>query len=173
MVQRGADLTKKDKENRSVMEIAIELNHDLALFLINAGAFKCQPLSDQKKIFLRAIEKDYADIVELLVHYFSSDDIPKDALFSAINHSNSVIFKLLFAIFSGRGDESFKAEGLIKACAQGNKDIVEFLIENGAEVNRPFDNDTALIKACESGNDRLVVYLIEKKADVNQSGIFF
>jgi ankyrin repeat protein len=53
------------------------------------------------------------------------------------------------------------------ACKSGNRDVVKYLIEKGADVKaKAWDNSTPLHIACESGNLDLVKYLVEHGADV-------
>lgn len=60
------------------------------------------------------------------------------------------------------------------AARSGNREIVEYLIELGADVNAAagasFDGRTALQMAAEYGNMELVKLLIKKGADVNAEG---
>ena len=66
---------------------------------------------------------------------------------------------------------------LIEACKNGNQEIVELLIENGADVNFE-DNGTkntpllAAIKGTKENRFRLAMYIIEKGGDIyaNQGG---
>ena len=62
---------------------------------------------------------------------------------------------------------------LIFASMEGNKDIVEFLIEKGADVNQK-DNDgnTALIVASEGGYEEIVELLIQNDITLSISDVY-
>jgi ankyrin repeat protein len=52
------------------------------------------------------------------------------------------------------------------ACAQGNQNVVELLIDKGADIKE--EEPTFLLhRACQSGNKELVQYLLDKGLDVN------
>ena len=56
------------------------------------------------------------------------------------------------------------------ACRRGHIEIVEYLVEHGANVNVS-DNDgiTPLHDACRGGHKEIVEYLVEHGANVNVS----
>jgi len=50
---------------------------------------------------------------------------------------------------------------LFDACRSGNKELVEYLVEHGADICKSGCNDeTPLFDACYSGNKELVKYLV-------------
>ena len=59
---------------------------------------------------------------------------------------------------------------LIRACENGNEDIVKTLINNGANVNLATDHEhgktTPLMEAAANGYTNIVIILIENGADV-------
>jgi len=56
---------------------------------------------------------------------------------------------------------------LTLACYNGNKEIIPFLLDKGAEINTLSDMGTALMAASYKGNNDIVKILIEKGANVN------
>ena len=61
---------------------------------------------------------------------------------------------------------------LFDACESGNIVSVEYLVEQGADVNKINEiNETPLFYACKSGNKELVEYLVEQEADVNKENV--
>ena len=53
------------------------------------------------------------------------------------------------------------------ACAYGSMDIIEFLVENGADVNADLDVDgfNPIIRAALKRRDQVVRYLLRQGAD--------
>ncbi|ORX85834.1 ankyrin, partial [Anaeromyces robustus] len=53
--------------------------------------------------------------------------------------------------------------------SSGNEDLVKYLIEHGADINKENrGGETPLFLACRSGNKNLVKYLIDLGADINK-----
>jgi Ankyrin repeats (3 copies)/Ankyrin repeat len=62
------------------------------------------------------------------------------------------------------------ATPLLLAAAVGNQNIVEFLIEQGANVNHVAQRgDHAILQAAKAGHPHIVQVLVAKKADVNHT----
>jgi ankyrin repeat protein len=58
---------------------------------------------------------------------------------------------------------------LFMACKGGNENLVKYLVELGADVNKENKfNETPLYCACRKGNEKIVKYLIEHGANVNR-----
>jgi ankyrin repeat protein len=59
---------------------------------------------------------------------------------------------------------------IFKTCKSGNKDLVEYLVEHGADINKEekWYGETPLFYACKSGNKDLVEYLVEHGEDINK-----
>ena len=63
------------------------------------------------------------------------------------------------------------ADALQAACFRGNKDTVQMLLDQGADVNaQGGENGTALQAACFRGNKETVQMLLDQGADVNAPG---
>lgn len=57
---------------------------------------------------------------------------------------------------------------LLAATQHGNKDLVDLLLDSGADIDKhPDDLNTPLMKACESNNNGMVQHLLKRGADVN------
>lgn len=61
----------------------------------------------------------------------------------------------------------YKFSPLILACYNGNEDMVNFLLDNNAEINYISPEGTVLMAATVKGNDKLVEKLLKLKADPN------
>ena len=57
---------------------------------------------------------------------------------------------------------------LFEACRQGNIEIVELLVENGADISviNKKNNETPLFEACKQGNIEVIDFLIKNGADI-------
>ncbi|PIG84613.1 hypothetical protein AARAC_010916 [Aspergillus arachidicola] len=63
---------------------------------------------------------------------------------------------------------------LMAACAKGHNEIVQMLLQHGADVNTHDEfYGTALQAACYEGHDKVVEMLLEEGADVNRHGRFY
>lgn len=59
---------------------------------------------------------------------------------------------------------------LMIACYRGQTKCAKFLVENGANVNRPSAEGSALQAACYQNNTELAEILVKKGADLNVQG---
>lgn len=59
---------------------------------------------------------------------------------------------------------------LMIACYRGQTKCAEFLVKNGANVNRPSAEGSALQAACYQNNTELAALLVKKGADLNVQG---
>ena len=58
------------------------------------------------------------------------------------------------------------------ACKNGNEDLVKYLINHGADINKVNEaGETPLFNACSGKNGNLVKYLIEQGVDINKEKI--
>lgn len=116
-------------------------------------------------------------LMELMVPYKKLDalfelieDRNTKLLFYATRHNQKNVIK--YCIENLRVDVNSKGENgeipLIIACRNGYDDVVEYLIEHGAETNEKMEGgSTALMFACVGCFQNIVKMLIECDADVN------
>jgi len=84
------------------------------------------------------------------------------------NDLNRIISNDHYIISNKCSVEKFQ-DYFVKACGDGKKNIVKYLIGHGADVNGVNQyNKTPLCEACEEGNEKIVEYLVEHGADVNK-----
>ena len=56
------------------------------------------------------------------------------------------------------------------SCEKGHLDIVKFLVEKNADINKACDDDTTpLYISCQEGHLDIVKFLVEKNADINKA----
>ncbi|KAG4083869.1 ankyrin [Neocallimastix lanati (nom. inval.)] len=106
----------------------------------------------------------------LLIHYKNKQPISKSDLkkklsiyrFGKKKHNSyydSVIIYLNKACENGN-------ETMVKS---GNENIVKYLVEHEADINKETDNgQTPLFDACRKENENIVKYLVEHGADINK-----
>jgi len=59
------------------------------------------------------------------------------------------------------------------ACRNGNENIVKYLVDHGAYINKQNEyGETSLHYACRNGNENIVKYLVEHGADINKQNSF-
>jgi len=63
-----------------------------------------------------------------------------------------------------------KNDYLIDVCQYGNKIIIQYLMEHGADINfKNIYGDTPLMVACKNNNNKMLIeYLVEHEADINK-----
>lgn len=61
-------------------------------------------------------------------------------------------------------DKKMYSYALVRACINNKTDIIEFLLENGADIN--YNRSEAFRYVLTSGNSKLVEYLIDKGANL-------
>lgn len=93
-------------------------------------------------------------------------------VFEAARTGNVKRLKELIALkkdtISALNDRGF--DPLMIACYRGQTTCAKFLLQNGADVNRPSAEGSALQAACYQNNTELAVLLIKKGADLNVQG---
>jgi len=58
---------------------------------------------------------------------------------------------------------------LFSTCTNGNEEIIKYLVEHGADVNKENDYGvTPLFNACSGGYEAITKYLVEQGADINK-----
>jgi len=78
-------------------------------------------------------------------------------------------YKIPLELDSEKFDSYDSSFYLFNACEIGNKAMVKFLIEHGADITiKNKEKCTTLFSACESGNEHLVRYLVGPGADINE-----
>ncbi len=190
LIEKGANVNAKDSYGNTPLQLACGIRwgaKDLIKLLILKGANVNTKNKNGTTPLLRAtwasphphraaIDKD---VVELLM--IAGADVRatwktgETPLHGTARYGCYELSKILInkgvrvnAKLNNLGGET----ALYKASVYGrHKDVVELLIENGADVNVTTHDGTALHYACESGDKEMVEFLVSKGADVNAKGV--
>ena len=131
----------------------------------------CKPLPgtvlSNEFMFLSAVNRGHVDCVEILLKGADVNNIPH-ALLQAAGHGFTGCVKHLLKPESMRVKSVACSNALVVAARSGHVNVVEVLVEAGADVNQSDERGRiALIEASEWHNDHIVKYLIGAGADVN------
>ena len=107
-----------------------------------------------------AVNKAHTEIVEYLIKKGANVNADKYILSWACETEQVKVVKLV-----DNGADFSDGWPLKFACIVGNKEIVNYLIEKGANVQA--QNNGALVVACYNGRTEIVKILIENGADIN------
>jgi len=180
LVERGAEFNTKDTFGNTHLSIATKRGHkDIIQFLIKQGADVNELIDGKDPILIWAIKNNRTDIAKLFIERgaeVNAKDIfgntPFDGdpiLIWAIKNDDIELAKLL--IEKG-ADVNIAGEygktPLIVAAEKGHKDIVQLLIDRGANVA----GNHILIWAIENNHVDFAKLLIESGAKVNAKDIF-
>ncbi|BAY82573.1 ankyrin [Calothrix parasitica NIES-267] len=171
-ITNGADINQVHKESGyTPLEIAAEKGElKIAKILIEAGAIVDNGLSEPLEL---AAYNGFTEIVDLLLQAGNYAEKEKNkhfynAFFSAIIRGHIKIVKSFIGIGVDVNYLLDGDSGLCRATERCHEEIVEFLLEAGAEVNlRNGNQSTALMQAAYRASGEIARILIEKGADIN------
>ena len=114
----------------------------------------------------------HTDVMKLLIEKGADVSIIEKALSLATKHGHIACVRLLFELGLANANSTDHWETPILTIASGNghKDLVQFLLDNGAEVNRLggfWGCDTAIKDAVFNNHIEIVQLLLDAGADVN------
>lgn len=122
-----------------------------------------------------ALENGHTDIANLLLEH-GADITKRDAngrgpLYHASKEGHLEIVKILLKNGADIDDDN-ALHGAASGFEDKTIDVVKFLVEKGANVNKPDpknDENTPLFVAVKSSNTEILKYLIQHNADVNKA----
>ncbi|AVP87217.1 hypothetical protein phytr_2610 [Candidatus Phycorickettsia trachydisci] len=184
LIDQGANLPDRRVHyaNTNILQLAA-FNNDLEMvkYLISQGG----GLYDGVKIVRRKDKKN--DLVEKLKEKNSSQVLEylKDIeVFSRAVESGDLemiksslekgIDPNIRVTYLETGNTAPKATPLCQAAMFGHKDVVKYLVENGAEVNYKFSTNYQLYPlhvAAENGHLEIVKYLVQNGADIHTKSV--
>jgi len=175
LLEHGADMTIRDKDNRIALALACESgNLNLVKYLIHLGADINNENNFGLSHMFNACYGGNLNIVKYLVEH--GLDINKESikgttpLFNACLKGHTIVVKYLVELGANINKENIDGwTPLLIACQNGHEDIVEYLLEHGANINK-VNNDgvTPLFSACRDGNLNGEKYFVKHGENINK-----
>ncbi|KAJ7595613.1 ankyrin repeat-containing protein [Mycena floridula] len=164
ILEHGVDVNAKGGYWDCALGAAAHLgNIEVVEYLLNHGADPNAP----DYILFHALNGGL-EIVEMLIAKGANLQVQGDAaLLGASSNGNLDIVKLLIK----KGVSPKNGQIFHRACYCGHLEVVQFLVENGANVNVLSGHwGTALLAAIDGNEKEVVEFLIQSGADVNATG---
>jgi serine/threonine-protein phosphatase 6 regulatory ankyrin repeat subunit B len=185
LLEKGAEVTVLDDEQRSAIVLAVKNNHgDVAVALVKAGADPNTPYTDEDgethNLLMDAITVENEEFAILLAEkgadLYYVDDKKVTTLLQASHRGLTDIVKILLEKHAASGKSGYlddaSDEGippLIAAASEGHVEIVKLLVAAKVDVNaKDKDGTTALMAASARGHVDAVIQLLEAGASVNE-----
>ncbi|XP_008549392.1 putative ankyrin repeat protein RF_0381 [Microplitis demolitor] len=153
----------------SPLHLAIQQNnYQIIEYLIANGADVDANCNGATPLYV-AVDKKYKDVIKLLIKNNAKVNVetrPK-SLIHLLNWSSS--FKIADILLDAGADIDQDVDGtpLHHAIVSKLESMVEYLINNGADVNLKSNGMSCLHTALKSPNDKIINYLLMAGADVN------
>ena len=181
LIENGANIDTQANHNGTPLMIAINNNdYDMVINLVEQGANINSRNNDKVTIFDSAIRKGNSLIAKYLIIQGIDTSKLQIADWAAIGDLDKVreLHKSGVDLNSSStlNDVDYYT-ALESASWGGHINIIEYLVENGADVNFVSGSDmeneygkTALISAVDNGQVEIVKYLLDNGAEINGTG---
>ena len=148
-------------------KVSIDINHQSEYELIDYERYTIMPTP-----LMLAARYGHTDVMKLLIEKGADVSIIEKALSLVTKHGHIASVRLLFELGLANANSTDHWETPILTIASGNghKDLVQFLLDNGAEVNRLggfWGYETAIRDAVFGNHIEIVQLLLDAGADVN------
>ena len=176
LLEGGADVNFASPEGITPLHVAAFNNQRYAVKrLIAAGAkVDAESTKDNVTPLLGAASKGFTDTIEVLLDNTDQSDLQGNYGSSVLHvalhqgHSETAMLLIERNIATHLACESCGQSSLATAASEGLSDIVQILIDTGADIHTKWsDGQTALHIATENGHIEVAKLLIENGADVN------
>lgn len=173
LCKNGADVSQTDTDGETVLMVAASAGHaDVVAVLCDEKGIDIDSEDNTGNTALMlAVNGKYVDVVKVLCEKNADLQIKNNtgetALISAVSRQSVPVVKVLAEAIKAKGlnideqEESFfKRTALMVAVNEKNAQIVQLLLDNGADpnlvVNNGFETTTALKMAKEKGNKKIL-----------------
>ena len=152
-------------------KVSIDINHQSEYELRDDERYTIMPTP-----LMFAARYGHTDVMKLLIEKGADvsiiDNGGENALSLATKHGHIASVRLLFelGLANANSTDHWETPILTIAAGNGHKDLVQFLLDNGAEVNRLggfWGCDTAIKDAVFNNHIEIVQLLLDAGADVN------
>lgn len=148
-------------------KVSIDINHQSEYELRDDERYTIMPTP-----LMLAARYGHTDVMKLLIEKGADVSIIEKALSLVTKHGHIASVRLLFELGLANANSTDHWETPILTIASGNghKDLVQFLLDNGAEVNRLggfWGYETAIKDAVFGNHIEIVQLLLDAGADVN------
>lgn len=179
LLEHGADVNRRTFGYLwSPFNLAISGRWDIIALLLDFGAKVDSCGEHQITALHRATTFGRSDVVEKLIqsgaNVNAKDSDGKSALFRAAMTENYDLLKFLILKGAEINPVGYKVSPLHCAVKKKNREIVNMLLDRGADVNFQLESSkTALNYAVENDDVEFVCLLIEKGADLNVESLVY
>jgi len=176
LLEHGADMTIKDKDNRIAFAWAcVSGNLNLVKYLVQLGADINNETSYGLTHIFNACNSGNLNLVKYLIGLGAdinkATDDGRTPIFNACSEGHITILKYLVELGADINKETDDGwTPIFYACNYGHISIVKYLVEHGTNINKENNNgETALFFASLNGYLDVVKYLVEHGAEINKN----
>ncbi|XP_071099255.1 inversin-like [Haliotis cracherodii] len=180
LVHKGADVTLVDKDGNNILHLACQENNvEMVKYVLSQDMVGINDRGHYERTpVMRAAEKGYKEVVELLVHKGADvtlvDKDGNNILHLACQKTTVEMMKyVLSQDMVGINDRGhYERTPVMRAAEKGYKEVVELLVHKGADVTLvDKDGNNILHLACQKTNVELVKYVLSQDmVNINDRG---
>jgi ankyrin repeat protein len=162
---KDVDLKKRDKRNNTSLIVASRYgNLEMVKYLMDNGLNIEAKNYDNDTALIEAASNNYYDEVEALIKKGSKLD--EDVLYGAVQNGNIDMMKLIIANGFKLNDDN-KESAFETALEYKQFNMAKYLLDNGVDINKEYNDSTTLDDECSLGNLEAVKFLVKNGAIID------